>query len=111
METKTVVGIETKRKKRFADFADEPGILDGDKVQIERVLNTEIEVIGYRIKPSKFTKNISGQCLTLQFINMDGERRIIFTGSDVLIEQIKRYGEQVPFFTIIKKVDRYYTMS
>lgn len=108
---KNVVGIETRRKKRFCDFADEPEILDGDKVSIERILNKEIEVIGYRIRQSKFTKNNSGQCLTLQFVNSDGERRVVFTGSDVLISQMKKYGNQVPFVAIIRRIDKFLTLS
>ena len=85
--------------------------MDGDKIQIDRILNKEIEVIGYKIRPSKFSKNKSGQCLTLQINSLDGDKRILFTGSDVLIKQIEQYGDQIPFFATIKKVDKYYTLS
>lgn len=40
----------------------------------------------------------------------DGQHRVIFTGSDVLIEQMEKYGAEVPFATI-KKIYRYYTLS
>jgi len=39
------------------------------------------------------------------------DRKVVFTGSDVLIEQMERYGEEIPFVATIKKVDRYYTLS
>jgi len=106
-----VVGLDAKRKKRFTDFADEPKLLDGDKISIERILNKEIEIIDYKISPSKYTKNKSGKCLTLQFIGEDGQRHILFTGSDVLIGQMERYGDELPFIATIRKVDRYYTLS
>lgn len=108
---KNVVDIESRKPKRFSDFAEEPDILDGDKMPIERILNKEIRIIGYRIRPSKYSKNQSGQCLTLQFTGDDNERHVVFTGSDVLIEQLRKYGDQIPFLATIKKVDRYYTLS
>ncbi len=96
--------------KRFSDFAQDE-TLDGDKTRIEDVLNTEITVLNYRIKNSKYTeKNHSGKCLTLQ-IEVDGNWFVIFTGSDVLIEQASKYGEEMPFLATIKKIDKYYTFT
>lgn len=98
-------------KKRFSDFAEEPNVLDGDKVPIERIINKQIEVIGFKVKASKFPKNQTGQCLTLQFLDEYQERHIVFTGSDVLIEQMCKYGEEIPFLATIKKVNKYYTLT
>jgi hypothetical protein len=107
-----VTDISSKRKKRFSDFADEPNILDGAKTRIDDVLNKEIEIIGFKIAPSKFPKNQSGMFLTLQFIDMEsGGRKIVFTGSDVLINQMRKYEAQMPFYATIKKVDRYYILT
>lgn len=36
-------------------------------------------------------------------IEHDGQHRVIFTSSDVLIEQMEKYGAEVPFATTIKK--------
>lgn len=102
--------MEARRKRRFSDFAGDVRVLDGEKTSVEAVLNREIEVIGYKIKPSKYSKNETGMCLMLQFV-LDGERKVLFTGSDVLVEQMRRYGDQVPFLTTIKKIDRYFTLS
>lgn len=96
--------------KRFSDFAEEQKPLDGDKIKVEQVLNIEVEIIGYRVTRSKYEKNKSGKCLQLQ-MEIDGAHRVLFTGSDVLIEQMEKYGEQVPFRTTVKKIDRYYTLS
>lgn len=64
-------------------------------------------VTGYRIKQSKF--NPSG-CLTLQFLLGDA-RHIVFTGSGVLIDQLKTYSGEIPFWTVIRKIDKYFTMT
>lgn len=96
--------------KRFADFAQESAPLDGDKIKIEQVLGKEVRVIGYSIRKSRYEKNRSGKCLLLQ-IDIEGERRLLITGSDVLIEQMEKYGEQIPFLATIKKIDRFYTLS
>lgn len=98
--------------KRFSDFAEQ-AMLDGDKIRIDNVLNQEICITGYRIKVSKFSKNNSGKYLTMQFyFGGDGNQsHILFTGSDVLISQLERYGEEIPFWATIKKIDRYYTLT
>lgn len=97
--------------KRFSDFATAPNILDGSKIRIDDILNQEIEIVGHRITDSKYKKNTSGKCLTIQFIGKDGERHVVFTGSDVLISQVEKYAGEIPFYATIKKIDRYYTLS
>lgn len=75
----------------------------GDKIKISRVLNMPIVVNNYKIDDSKYPKNKSGKCLTLQ-IEFNEESRVLFTGSDVLIEQIKHIDESnLPFSTTIIK--------
>ena len=98
--------------KKFTDFAEERAVLDGPKIKIEDITNKEIVVVGHRIKKSKYDKNTSGKCLTIQFQFVgEEEKRVCFTGSDVLIDQFENYGSEIPFKATIKKVDRYYTLS
>lgn len=96
--------------KRFSDFAEEIKPLDGEKIKIVEVLDREIAVIGYKIGDSKYKNSNSPRCLTLQF-EFDGERRILFSGSGILIEQIEKYGNEIPFLTTIRKIDKYYTFT
>ncbi len=96
--------------KKFADFSKEDRPLEGEKVKIDTILDQIITVIGYRIKNSRFSRNKSGDYLTLQF-ELNGEKRICFTGSDILIDQTKKYAQEIPFETIIKKINRYYTFT
>lgn len=105
-----VAVLADKRKRRFADFAEEPPPLDGDKIKVDDILNQEIEVIAYRVGRSKYPKNQSGNYITLQ-IRLDGKTYVVFTGSDVLIGQADKYAEHMPFLTTIKKINRYYTMT
>jgi len=46
----------------------------------------------------------------LQF-EIDNEKHIFFTGSKVLIDQVKKYKDEMPFLTIIKKINKYYTFT
>ena len=81
-------------------------------MRIDDILNQEIEIIGCRITKSKYSKNQTGLYLTLQFINPGCcDRRVVFTGSDVLISQVQKYQNQIPFITTIKKVNRYYVLT
>lgn len=95
---------------KFSDFAEEARPLDGEKVKIDDILNLEIQITGYSVKESKYRKNNSGKCLTMQF-ERDDRLFICFTGSDVLIGQFQKYGDKVPFVATVKKIDRYYTLS
>lgn len=100
--------------KRFSDFAEEEGPLDGDKTRLDDILNHEILITGCRIQDSKYSgKNKTGKYLTVQFQTSDRPdiNRVFFTGSDVLIKQMEKYAHETPFVTIIRKVDRYYTLT
>lgn len=94
--------------KKFSDFAKEQ-VLDGDKLKLDDVLDKEIIVLGYQVNKSRYKGN-NDTCLKLQF-ELDGAHYILFTGSTVLINQIEKYQDEIPFQTVIKKIDKYYTFS
>jgi hypothetical protein len=93
--------------ERFSDFADVRKVLDGDKIRIESVLNQEVTVLGYRVAKGKHKTE---RCLTLQ-IEVDGGRRVVFTGSEVLISQMEQYGSRCPFVATIRRIGNYLTLS
>lgn len=77
--------------------------LVGDKIKINKILNKDIVVCNYRLEESKFSKNKSGKCLYIQ-IEVDSEKRVLFTGSDVLIAMIQQVSEEnLPFSCQIVK--------
>ena len=92
---------------RFSNFAEEEQPLEGKKQKIEEILNLEILVTGFKIGKSKYKDR---DYLTLQFEN-GGKKYITFTGSEVLINQAQKYADKIPFYTIIKKINKYYTMT
>lgn len=99
--------------KRFRDFARSKKVLDGEKIAIAQVLNKEIVVLDYSVAESKFDDcktRCSGKCLTLQ-VTVDGVKRVVFTGSDVLLKQVREYEAEMPFITTIIKVDQFFTFS
>ena len=96
--------------KKFSDFSQEGKPLDGAKVAIERVLNREMLITGHKVTHSRYNDVGHGKCLTLQF-ELDGAKQVLFTGSQVLIDQLTKYADEIPFTATIIKIDRYYTLS
>ncbi len=94
--------------RRFSDFATDEHPLDGDKTRLDDVLNKEVIIRDYKISKSKYEGK--GNYITIQ-IEENGKLKIIFTGSGVLTSQCEKYKDELPFKTIIKKVERYYTFS
>lgn len=95
---------------RFSDFAEEETALSGEKLKIEDVIGKEIIITGYRITKSKYQKRDAEECLKLQF-TINSTTYVLFTGSNVLIEQIKKYQDHIPFYTIIQSIDKFFTFS
>lgn len=98
--------------KRFSDFA-KPAGLDGTKVKIDDILNKEILIHSFKVRDSRYPNSNSRDCLTVQFSMADApdEKYIFFTGSCVLRDQMEEYKDQLPFYTTIKKIDRYYSFT
>lgn len=102
--------METYQK--FSDFSEEDRRLQGAKIKISDILNREILITGYSIKQSKYSKDggAGKEYLSLE-LELCGEKYVMFTGSDVLINQMRKYGEKIPFVSTILQNDRYYTLS
>lgn len=98
----------------FADIVPDRGTLDGAKIPIDEILNVPVVFTNWEISKSKYSKDgKESQRLTLQFI-WQGEHRILFTGSTVLIEQIRQYEElrdqnrPKMFRATIRRIDQFY---
>jgi hypothetical protein len=95
----------------FSDFDIKPEVkvFIGEKIAVKKILNIPIKVINFKIEPSK--KKEGTDLLTLQ-IEKGTEKRIVFSGSNVLINQIKRVPEdRFPFTTTIKNDNDYYEFT
>lgn len=96
--------------KKFSDFAEDNISITGEKIKIDDVLNKELEIIDYTIAESKYKKREDDKVLTIMF-KLAGEDRILFTGSKVLMEQLEKYKNELPFNAIIKRINKFYTLS
>ncbi len=95
----------------FKDFNIKPKInaFVGDKIKVKNLLNVAILILDFKVEPSK--QKIGTQLLTLQ-IEKSGDKRIVFTGSTVLIDQINQVPKSnFPFVTTIKGDNDYYEFT
>ncbi len=106
-------GNNGKPLLRFSDFAANEGPMDGKKVRIDEVLNVEIVLLAFRMKESKYKSSSASDCMTLQFEYPDkpGEHYVLFTGSTVLMDQLQRYQDKLPFLATIRKFDKYFSLT
>ena len=93
--------------KNFSDFATGDASITGDKTKLDDILDKKIVIKGFKIADSKYN---DGQVLTLQF-DLEDKEFIIFTGSSVLIKQIEKYKDEIPFATKIEKINKFYTFN
>jgi hypothetical protein len=100
---------------KFSEFADTAAtpIMDGRKIALDDILNKEIVVLRYKVKKSKFTDAKNPECLTVQFAytEKEAEHFVFFSGSSVLMEQLEKYKDKIPFTATIKKIGKYFTFS
>jgi hypothetical protein len=92
--------------KDFGDFQIKPnnnGILIGEKISINKIININIVVETFKISESKFEGK--GKRLDLQII-FNGDHRVIFISSKNLIDMIERVPkDSFPFTARIIKED------
>ena len=91
----------------FGDFAGEEGPLAGDKRKLSEILDKEILILAFRVGKSKFRDR---NYTTIQFQN-GSTKYVTFTGSEVLMEQLKRHEGNLPFLATIVKRFNYYSLS
>jgi hypothetical protein len=92
---------------QFKDLGIEPieNSFVGEKISPDFVLNREITVWDFKIKDSKYATT-SGKCLHMQ-IEIDGNKRVLFTGSGNLMDLIIRIQkDKFPFKTTIVKENK-----
>lgn len=93
--------------KSFSDFAIDDSVMTGDKIKLDNILSKEIIVEGFKVADSKFNDR---ELLTLQF-KLENKEYIVFTGSSVLIKQVEKYKDEIPFITKIEKINRFYSFT
>lgn len=93
--------------RKFSDFATNETKLEGEKTNIRDILDKPIVIRAFKI----ISSCVPGKrCLDLQFEH-NGNLCVLFTNSEVLMRQLEDYKEQLPFETVIKRMNRYYTFT
>ncbi|AIM37413.1 hypothetical protein KO02_12475 [Sphingobacterium sp. ML3W] len=72
--------------RNFSDFNIQINRFEGKKIEMDDVIDQDIQILDYKIEPSKYPEKGNGLRLTLQ-IKFEGKNRIIFTSSVILQEQ------------------------
>src|SRR3954468_15287787 len=94
--------------KNFSDMGIKPTPpnFTGDSIKIDRILNKEVNVLAFKTGPS--SKKPGTEYLTLQ-LEVDGAKRVLFSGSKTLIDMIQKVQTgDIPFkTTIIKESESY----
>lgn len=86
----------------FSQLGVQSKNLTGVKIEIEKVLDKIITVFDFRVNGSKFSRD--GMCLSIQ-IEYENDKRVIFTGSAVLLEDIEKIPKEgFPFTTTIVRI-------
>jgi len=93
--------------KKFREIAKNDIRLAGEKLKLQDIIGKTIIVTGYKITKSKFKED---NYVAIQF-ELDGEQHVTFTGAQVLIEQLKKYGKEIPFETTIKRLGKFYSFT
>lgn len=75
--------------KKFREIAKDDIHLAGEKINLQDIVGKPIVVTGYKITKSRFKED---NYLAIQY-DLEGEQHVTFTGATVLIEQLKKYGE------------------
>lgn len=87
----------------FKDLGIKPELstFTGDKIKIDKILNAEISVLGFKIEDSKVKP---GTKLLILQIEKHKTKHVIFSGSTILMQMIQKVPkESFPFTTIIIK--------
>lgn len=106
----------------FSDFSISKKNLSGDRIDIKEVMGKDIVVTGYKSSKSKFYHQKGNDEYTrIQFYFCDDdtkERRVIFTSSNILIEQLMDIEEELEsrgmdflFKTKVTRVSNYYSFA
>ena len=83
----------------------------GEKIRLSKILNTEIVVHAFHVKPSKYPERGSVNCLWLQ-ISVNGKKYVAFSIAKLLMEAIQKVPEDsFPFSTIIINENEVYEFT
>lgn len=108
MTLEEIQKIDKENCPHFSVFARDKMPLVGKKIYLRDILDKTVLVTDYRIIKSKHRAD--SECLQLQ-VYVDNEVFVLFTGSAVLINEIRESAERIPFYASITKADKYFSFA
>lgn len=100
------IEIKTDIVNRFSDFNRDNH--SAVKASIKDLIDKEIIVRSFEIKDS--TQRIGSKCAHIQ-VEHDNQMRLVFTGSEVIMNQLNQNKDKLPFIATIKHINNYYTFA
>lgn len=95
--------------KKFSDFAADDIFLPTKR--ISEILDTELVVEGFEVRPSKHPRDDNPNCVMLKLKNREGLHFVAFTSSLQIQRQLERYKDELPFEAKIRKVDKWLSLA
>lgn len=86
---------------KFSEFATDDEHLEGDKVSFKDIIDKQIIIWKYIQMRSQFQ---SDYCAMIQFSYEEkGVKYVAFSSSEVILTQLEKYKEQMPFEATIQQ--------
>lgn len=96
---------EVKSFKDLGVAAPPSAAMEGPKIDINKLFGREIIVYSFHLKPTQLKDVLNPVCLWMQ-ISVDGNKRVVFSGSSYLQKMISDIPpDGFPFRTVIVKKD------
>lgn len=101
--------------KKFSDLSSGLKINQkrfiGEKIRLAKVLNTEIVIHDFEIKPSKYPDSGNDKCVYIQ-LSIEGKKYVAFSIAKVLMSTLSQLPENAfPFTTKIISNNDYYEFT
>jgi len=92
----------------FGDVYQKPRIdYRGERINVDSLVGQEFVIQEYKILPSKYSE---GNYALMQ-IEIKGKPYIFSTGSSVVLDQLSRVSDKLPFKAKLTKQKRYYKLE
>jgi len=90
--------------KEYAELnkvSDAPA-LDGEKSNVTELIDKKLKVLAWKQINDRFSA-VEGAMVTIIQCEHDGKKKVFFTRSKVLLEQLKKLNNDLPFAATVTK--------
>lgn len=76
--------------------------LEGDKSNVTELMDKKVTVLGWKQIADKFAA-VEGGMVTIVQVEHEGKKKVFFTRSKVLLDQLKKNNDSLPFKATVTK--------